>query len=118
MARVASLWPDDNSKKDKDITKADLEGYTRTAGRHFQQLNRLNNSRQVLFSSNIGVITFEKRIKEVHGSSVPVTYAIQDLYTTKRDPEDLIARPKPESFTRHEVPLRDLGEDRPKIKPS
>ena len=117
MARAASLWPDDNSKKDKDISAADLEGYTRTSGRHFQQLSRLNNCRQVLFSSNIGLITFEKRTDLVNGSSVPVTYAIQDLFTTKRDPETLIARPKPEAFTRHEVPLRDLGQERPKIKP-
>jgi hypothetical protein len=118
MARATSLWPDDNSKKDKDITAPDMDGYSRAAGRHFQQLSHLNNCRQILFSSNIGLITFEKRTKTIKGASVEITHAIQDLYTTKRDPELPVGRPKPEAFTRHVVPLRDLEHEPPKIKPN
>jgi hypothetical protein len=117
MARAASLWPDDNSREFEDIESLDLEGYTRTAGRHFQQLSRLNNCRQILFSSNIGLVTFKMGpIKDKNGNEVQALHAVQDLYTTRKDPANLTARPKPEVFTRHEVPLRDLKGTKPTIQ--
>lgn len=117
MARAVSLFPEDSSKAEEDIDEKDMDGYHRTLERHFRQLDRLNNCRQVLFSSNIGLITFEKRHEmDNNGTVVPITFAIQDLYTAKRNPADSIARPKPEVFTRHEVPLRDVWQEQPKIK--
>jgi hypothetical protein len=117
MARAVSLFPDNVAKKDKDIDAPNMEGYHRTAERHFRQLDRLNNCRQILFSSNIGVISFQKRTeKDKDGNDVEITYAIQDLYTAKEDPDDLVNPPRPEVFTRHEVPLRDIRQKQPKIK--
>jgi hypothetical protein len=123
MARPASLFPDavdssDSPLEDSDVDVGNFESYHRTAERHVRDLDRLNNSRQILFSSNIGLITFEKRIEMgSDAQAVEVTYAIQNLYTTKRDPEALIAEPKPQVFTRHEVALRDLRRKRPEIVP-
>jgi hypothetical protein len=116
MARAASLWPDDSSKEFNDIDQPDLNGYHRTAGRHFNQLSRLVHCRQIMFSSNIGVVTFQTRTeKDKNENDVEVMYAIHDLYTVKKDPADLVARPKPQVFTRHEAPLRDLRGEKPKI---
>lgn len=117
MARAFTLWPDDNSKKDDDIIETNVDGYHRASERHFRQLDRLNNCRQILFSSNIGLITFQNRIEKDNDlHDVEITYAIQDLYSAKKDPEELNARPKPEVFTRHEVPLKDVWQKPPKIK--
>lgn len=118
MAQPASLFPDDASKKDNDIGKADVDGYHRIAERHSRQLKRLNNSRQILFASNLGVITFQKRKeKNKQHKEVEIVYAIQDLYTIQSDPEELTVRPKPLVYTRHEVPLQDVTQDLPTINP-
>ena len=118
MARPVTLFPDAPEKKDKDIEAKGIDGYHRTAERHFRELARLNNCRQILFATNIGVITFDRRTeKNSESQDVPVTYAIQDLYTIHRNPEELTTRPKPEIFTRHEVPLRDVRQTPPTIPP-
>ena len=118
MARPVTLFPDAPEKKDKDIEAKGIDGYHRTAERHFRELARLNNCRQILFASNIGVITFDRRTeKNSESQDVQVTYVIQDLYATHRNPEELTARPKPEIFTRHEVPLRDVRQTSPTIPP-
>ena len=64
MARPVSLFPDRSVETDNDITKTDFEGYHRAAERHARQLDRLNNCRQILFISNIGLIRFEKRTEK------------------------------------------------------
>jgi hypothetical protein len=116
MAQPSSLFPDAPSKKDQDIDKTDLEGYERVAQRHARQLDRQVHSRQILFASNLGIVRFETRKEKIDGQDVDMTYAIQDLYTIHRDPENLIAPPKPLVYTRHEAALRDLQTARPEIK--
>jgi hypothetical protein len=103
MAQPASLFPEDASRADQDIADTNMEGYARVAERHGRELERLANSRQILFGSSIALITFQKRTEA--GSDV--IYAVQDLYTVQRDPSDLVARPKPLVYTRHEVALKD-----------
>jgi len=118
MAQPFSLFPEDAGKTNDDLAKTDLEGYHRAAERHSRQLDRLNNCRQILFASSIGLITFQKRTeKDKTGQDVQITYAIQDLYTIQRDPADLTSRPKPLVYTRHEVALRDVWQEKPAINP-
>lgn len=118
MAQPASLFRDETSKKESDISRGDVEGYHRVAERHSRQLERLNNSRQILFASSIAVVTFEKRTeKDKQLKEVEILYAIQDSYTVQDDPEELTSRPKPLVYTRHEVPLQDVTQDLPTINP-
>jgi hypothetical protein len=116
MSQPVSLFPEDSNKKDDDLAKTDLEGYRRVAERHSRELDRLNNCRQILFASSIAMITFKD--KEDPDKHANVTYAVQDMYAIQPDPEQLIGRPKPEIYTRHEVPLDDLWQEQPKIPPA
>jgi hypothetical protein len=111
MARPVSLFPGDQDKKDNDIDKSDVEGYHRAAIRHARQLEKLNNCRQILFASNIGLITFAKKIETVAetNSSGEVIYAVQELFTAFKNQE-------PEAFARHEIALRDMRSQRPVIE--
>jgi hypothetical protein len=117
MVQPASLFPLDTSKKNADIERTDLENYAHVAERHARQLDRLAYSRQVLFASSLGVITFQKRTEQQNNQDVDVLYAIQDLYTVQPDPQELVSRPKPLVYTRHETPLRDLSSTVPAINP-
>jgi hypothetical protein len=118
MARPASLFPDDTTKQEQDIARANLDGHHRVAERHARQLQRLNNSRQLLFAPALGIVSFEKRtVKDRQQREVEVVFAIQDLYTVQRDPANLTEPPVPLAYTRHEVPLRDLTHDVPAITP-
>lgn len=109
MARPAGLFPDRPERRDADIERADLAGHHRVAERHGRQLARLSNSRQLLFAPAIAIVSFERRREQDReGREVELLYAIQDLYTTQRDPEHLTAPPPPLAYTRHEAPLRDL----------
>jgi hypothetical protein len=117
MARPATLFPDDPDKTGNDLAATTLDGYHRTVERHAREMDRLNNCRQVLFGSALGLVTFAARTeKDGNGQDVGVTYAVQDLYTIKRNPEDLVAPPSPEVFTRHEVALRDLRGTPPRLR--
>lgn len=115
-----TLFPDDGAKTDNDIGKAlNLEQYHRTAERHSRQLEKLRNSRQVLFASSLGLVTFQKRSEKANDSTTSigdVLYAIHDLYTAVVDPADLTNRPKPLLYTRHEAALRDAWQSRPDIQ--
>jgi hypothetical protein len=61
--------------------------YQRIAARHQQQLDRLQNSRQILFRSNFGVVRFERRKETRNGAEVEVLDAVHELYTGFPDPE-------------------------------
>jgi hypothetical protein len=115
-----SLFPDDATKTANDIGAAlNLEQYHRTAARHSRQLEKLRNSRQVLFASSLGMVTFQTRPEKGNDDKPigDVTYAIHDLYTAVVDPTDLTNRPKPQLYSRHEAPLRDAWQARPDIQP-
>ena len=115
LARPTTLFPDDTAKQNDDIPRGNIDGYHRVAERHARQLQRLNNSRQLLFAPAIGVVSFEKRKVHDGQQEVDVLFAIQDLYTVRRDPANLTEPPTPLPYTRHEVPLRDLTHDAPTI---
>jgi hypothetical protein len=115
MVQPASLFPEDPAKKDLDIKAPNLEGYRRVVERHARQLNRLGNSRQILFGSALSLVTFQKRAEKDGATSTDVMYVIQELYTIQVDPTNLTQRPAPQAFTRHEAPLRDLSSPIPTI---
>lgn len=73
--------------------KLDLDGYRRVAARHAAELNNINHDRQIVFASNLGVITFER--------TAGVLEAVQDLYALHVAPFDQ----KPEPYTRHKIAL-------------
>lgn len=109
MVQPNTLFPDNNSKKDNDVETTDLASYHRVAERHSRQLERQANSRQILFASCLGLVTFQKRSeKDKSGNPVDVIYVVHDLFTIQNDPTELTKRPAPFAYTRHESPLRDL----------
>jgi len=120
LTRGATLFPDDATKTNNDIGAAlNLEQYHRTAERSMRQFEKLRNTRQVLFASSLGLVTFSKRAeKDNSNASIgDVTYAVHDLYTAAVDPADLATRPKPLVYSRHEAPLRDAWQSKPDIQP-
>lgn len=121
LTQADTLFPDDPTKTNSDIGAAlNLEQYHRTAERHARQFEKLRNSRQVLFASSLGLVTFQKRPEKANDNTTSigdVTYAIHDLYTAVVDPADLTTRPKPLLYARHEAPLRDAWQARPDIQP-
>jgi hypothetical protein len=100
-----------------DVTH-NLDGYRAVAKRHAGQLDKLNNSRQVLFQySNIGVITFRKRVETINAKREEITDVVQMLYTSHPKAADP-ARAEP--YTVHVIPLRAPAEVKPedKLKPA
>ncbi len=95
-----------------------LDGYRAVAKRHAGQLDKLNNSRQILFQvSSIGVITFQRRVETINGKSEQIIDATQTLFTTHPKAADP-ARAEP--YTVHVIPLRAPAEPKPedKLKPA
>jgi hypothetical protein len=121
LTRADSLFPDDPTKTNSDIGAAlNFEQYHRVAGRHARQFEKLRNSRQVLFASSLGLVTFQKRPEKANDDTTSigdVTYAIHDLYTAVADPADLTHPPKPLLYSRHEAPLRDAWQSPPTLQP-
>jgi hypothetical protein len=121
LTQADTLFPDVPAKKDSDLpADPQLDGYHRATERHARQFEKLRNSRQVLFASSLGLVTFQKRPEKANDGMTPigdVTYAIHDLYTAVVDPADLATRPKPLLYSRHEAPLRDAWQARPNIQP-
>jgi hypothetical protein len=121
LTRPDTLFPDDPAKTNDDIGAAlNYEQYHRTAERHARQFEKLRNSRQVLFASSLGVVTFQTRAETDTDGTTPigdVSYAIHDLYTAVKDPADLTTPPTPLLYARHEAPLRDAWQSRPDIQP-
>jgi hypothetical protein len=101
---------------DTDVS-TNLDGYRRVVKRHVAQLGKFNNSRQMLFSNNIGVITFQKRAEKINttpaAAPVEVIEAVQSLYTTHPKAED---PDKAEAYTVCVIPLRKPNEARPESK--
>jgi hypothetical protein len=84
--------------------KFDLEGYRRVAVRHTAQLNNINYDRQIVFASNLGVITFDRTAGKLK--------VVQDLYALHQPPFDQ----QPEPYTRHEISLSaDPAEKQPTV---
>jgi hypothetical protein len=115
LAQTDTLFPDDPARKNEDIfDPPNFEGYHRAAERHARQLGKLQNPRQVLFASSLGLVTFEKRRERTKdGTDVDVVYALQDLYSAVVDPTELTAPPRPLVYARHEAPLRDVWQEVP-----
>ena len=113
-AQPFSLFPGEPTKKGDDITIRNVDGYHRTANRHARQLEKLNNSRQILFVNNLGVVTFGKTTLKDKGSqqTAEVPAAFHELYSAQPDPD--LAEPKltPEVYMKHIAPLED-----PFVKP-
>jgi hypothetical protein len=116
-AQPFSLFPGDPNRKDADIAERRIDGYHRTANRHARQLERLNNSRQMLFINNLGVVTFGKTIvrEKSGGQTVEVPAAIHELYSAQPDPD--LAQPKltPEVYVKHIALLEDPFVKAPEI---
>jgi len=114
--RPASARPDALGVAD-DIAR-NLDGYRAVARRHAGQLDKLNNSRQVIFQhSNIGLITFRKRSELINGKQEEIIDVTQTLFTSHpkaADPE------RGEPYTVHVIPLRSPAEPKPedKLKPT
>ncbi|HKG93214.1 MAG TPA: hypothetical protein VKA84_15015 [Gemmatimonadaceae bacterium] len=121
MTRADTLFPDDPTRTNSDIGAAlNFEQYHRTAGRHARQFEKLRNTRQVLFASSLGLVTFQKRAEKANDNATSigdVVYAVHDLYSAVADPADLTTRPKPLVYSRHEAALRDAWQARPDIQP-
>ncbi len=109
--------PLDRNNPTADVQE-NVEGYRRVANRHFRQMEKLGNARQVLFANNLGVIRFEKRPATPGGPEI--LFAIQDLYAVHADPASPTNEPPtPQIYTQHSTPLESVGEQRPedKLKP-
>lgn len=104
----------DNQLRDKSTA---LDAYVSVAARHQSAVEKLKNSRQILFRSNFGLVRFERRATQL--------FAIHEVYTAFADPDAAVPEtPKPAAFMLHEAslgPLEELppqGELRPyAIKP-
>lgn len=100
-----------------DISR-NLDGYRAVAKRHAGQLDKLNNSRQILFQvSSIGVITFQRRVETINGKPEQIIDATQTLFTTHPKATDPT---RAEPYTVHVIPLRAPAEPKPEdqLKPA
>ena len=99
-ARPAAL---DEDAPSADVT-ATVEGYRKAARRHARQLDKVSFTRQVLFESNIGVVTFD-----TSGGRTSVKHEVH-------------ARPqgsaKVEVYTSHTVVLEPAATDTPEVRPT
>jgi hypothetical protein len=99
--RPESLVPGDPNA---DVV-ANRDGYKRAAVRHVKQLRDLNFTRQLLFASNLGIVTFRR--------PTPTTLEVaQDLMAVH---PDATVQGRAEVFTRHVIPLIVPAEERPHI---
>ena len=100
-AMTPPLVPDNPSA---DIT-FDLSGYRLAAKKHAAELHNINHDRQMVFASNLGVVTFQQT-----GDGLR---AIQDLYALHKAPFDK----EPKAYTRHEISLSaDPAEVIPQVR--
>jgi hypothetical protein len=85
----------DNQLKDKATA---LDAYVSVAARHQNAVEKLKNSRQMLFRSNFGLVRFERRGQEL--------FAIHEAYTAFADADAAVPEvPKPAPFMVHEASL-------------
>jgi hypothetical protein len=99
-ARPAAL---DDGTPTADIALT-IDGYRKAARRHARQLDKVSFTRQVLFESNVGVVTFD-----ISGGRTSVRH-------------ELHARPagaeKAEVYTMHTVVLEPAATDPPEVRPT
>ena len=84
-ARFAPLDPE----KPNDDIAVKIEGYRQVAQRHAKQLDRVSHTRQALFESNVGIVTFERKDgrllarQELHaqplGATTPAIYSMHEV---------------------------------------
>jgi hypothetical protein len=96
-ARFAPLDPE----KPNDDIVVKIEGYRQVAQRHAKQLDRVSHTRQALFESNVGIVTFERKDgrllarQELHaqplGATTPAIYSMHEvvLEAAASDPAEL-----------------------------
>jgi hypothetical protein len=84
---------------------ANRDGYRRAAVRHVQQMRDLNYTRQLLFASNLGIITFQRPTP----STLDVTQELMAVH-----PQSAV-QGRAEVFTRHVIPLTVPAQERPHI---
>ena len=91
--------PLDDGKIDADLKgSAPLDAYLSVTARHQGAVEKLKNSRQMLFRSNFGLVRFTRR----EGRLI----AIHELYTAFADPDAAVPEPpKPAPFMVHEASL-------------
>ncbi|HYW88416.1 MAG TPA: hypothetical protein VFB50_11635, partial [Chloroflexota bacterium] len=83
----------------------DRNGYRRAAVRHVKQLPDLNHARQLLYASNLGVVTFRR----------PTPTTLEAIHELMALHPESPAQNRGEVFTRHVVPL-DVGpQERPHV---
>jgi len=87
----------------KQDIENNLDGYRRVLRRHIEQLQKMNNSRQILFSNNLGVVHFEMQNDNL--------VAVNDLYTVF--PFDLPHYQPAELYTHHTAQLTGVSEQSP-----
>jgi hypothetical protein len=104
--RPAPVRPETLVPGSPDVDVAtNLDGYRRAAVRHVKQLEDFNHGRQLLFASNIGVVSFTR--------STPASLeAVHELLAVH--PQSAV-QTRGEVFTRHVVPLIVDAQDRPRI---
>jgi hypothetical protein len=83
-----------------------LEGFQAVAARHQHALERLRNSRQILFRGNVGLVRFEK-----DGAKITAFHEVYTSFTDPSQPTPQIT--KPEAFLVQVAPLGPEPEDRP-----
>jgi len=93
---------------DPDINNFDALGYQQVIKRQLAQLDKLNNSRQILFEKNLGRIRFQRRMIDDN----PHLIAIQELHTTFPDGTGA----SPQAYTIHEIDLDRNDEPTPMLK--
>lgn len=98
-ARFAPLDPE----RPTDDVVVDIEGYRKAAGRHAKQLDKVSHTRQALFESNVGIVSFERKDgrlvarQELHAQPQPAT--------------------TPAVYSMHEVVLEAAATDPAEAKP-
>jgi hypothetical protein len=92
-ARAAPLDP---ASPDADVAP-DRSGYSRVAARHLRQIDNMNHNRQILFASNLGLVSFERRPEGL--------FVIHELFATYPKANDADDREVPRVYTRHEIAL-------------
>ena len=94
--------------------KSAFDAYTQVALRHFRQLDRISNARQILFRSNLGVVRFE-------ATDDGKLFAVHQLMTVLPDPLNRADTPhllKPEVVMEQRAELTPpLNEVRPEDRP-
>ena len=100
LARPAAL---DDDAPDADVAVT-IEGYRKAARRHARQLDKVSFTRQVLFESNVGIVTFDTT-----GGRTTVK-------------QELHARPEgaatAEVYTSHSIVLAPATADPPEVRPT